>query len=302
MLVLALLLSILLWVLATLNQNYEMQLEYKIAIDNVPKELFLTQQNSHILSVKARGPGVDLIVESIRARRDTLFLPYRDAMREDSNVPIDVFVTEVQNNFQENTMEILGIKPDFLELGFEEKIFKKVPLRLNTSFNLRRGYQLENKPLPDPDYVTIYGPPERIKEIPYWQTMSTSTEKISEPGVIEVPVDTQKGLVISPPKVKVALNPRLYTEQTFPLYVEVVNEPPATHVRLSSDTIYVTCLLPLDEYEIITDMNFRKKIILDFSTLDPNFPHVIPKLNLSGSVIEVYRKPFVLSYVIVSEL
>lgn len=301
MLILALVLSVLLWVLATLTQDYELQLDYKIAFANVPEELSLTQQKSHTISVKARGPGVDLIVESIRAKRDTLFLPFRELMRKDTNLPIDVFVAEVRNNFQENTMEIISIKPDFIEMKFEEKIFKRVPLRLNTTFSLKRGYQLENQPRLVPAFVSIYGPPEKIRDIPYWQTMNTGTEKISAPGTIEIPVDTQKGLIISPSKVKVQLNPRLYTEKTFPLFVDIINEPPATHVRLNSDTIYVTCLLPLDEYERISEMNAFQKITLDFSELNPDFPYIIPELKLNGAVIEVYREPFILSYVIVSE-
>ncbi|MCI4670001.1 MAG: hypothetical protein MRZ79_17830, partial [Bacteroidia bacterium] len=69
MLVLALVLSVLLWVLATLNQDYQMQLSYDIAIKDIPEDLFLTKQNSFSLEVNARGPGVDLIVESIRANR-----------------------------------------------------------------------------------------------------------------------------------------------------------------------------------------------------------------------------------------
>ncbi len=300
-LILAIFLSITLWVLVTLNQTYELTLRYAIAIKDVPEELFLAQKNTKRIQIDTRGPGVDLIVEAIRARRDTIFLPYSDLLKGNSKISLNTYKGEIITNFQGNTLEIIRMKPDYLDLILEEKVFKKVPLRLTTDFNLLSGYQLKNDPNPEPDSVSIYGAPDRLKSIEVWETLSVSTEKIYQPTLLTVPVDTQKGLEVSPPKVKVRLQPQQYTETKLPLKVEVANVPPNTHVRLSDDTLYVSCLMPLEDYEKVRELNVKKKIRLEYRDLDPDFPHVIPDLKLSGSVIELYRDPLILSYVIVQE-
>ncbi|MEO0898763.1 MAG: hypothetical protein AAFY71_20290 [Bacteroidota bacterium] len=298
-LALAIFLSVILWGLVTLNQNYELELDYVVAMDHVPEQFYLTQQVTNRIRVTASGPGVDLIVESIRAKRDTLFLPFKEGLQFNDKISISAYQKEIKENFKVNTMEITRMEPDDLEFVFEKKQTRRVPLKMITEIPLPLGYQLERKPIVQPESVDIYGAAEQINDIKSWNTREIVIPKIYGSQTLSVPVDTQKGLKISPSEVGVKVFPKPFTETTLSMRLVVNEVPNGMDVRLSDEVLNVTCLLPLDEYEEIRAVYKNKTIELDFNELDPNFPYIIPEVNFPEPILPLSRDPFIVSYVII---
>ncbi|MEZ4829588.1 MAG: hypothetical protein R3C61_25380 [Bacteroidia bacterium] len=295
----AALLSLTLWFLVTINQEYDTSISYPVKITAVPETIQITRNLNPHVDVVARGGGVDLLIEHFKLSRDTLEFPFSEEYRRNNFIPTssykDVFSRIIP-------YEIKGITPGRIYFEYEKKIYKRVPLRLQTRIQLKPTFQLPNPPQLLQDSVIILGPQTRLDSISEWFTTDEKTPVISNQGEIEVNVvDNVPGLSVIPRKVKLKLNPVLYTQMVIRVPVEIADVPPGMEVRLSHNAIDVTALVPMDKFHQLKKENENIRHTIPFQKLDKDVPELVPQIELPAPLKLVSRNPLRLSYVIVKK-
>ncbi|MEZ4774069.1 MAG: hypothetical protein R3D00_12875 [Bacteroidia bacterium] len=295
----AALLSLTLWFLVTINQEYDTSINYPVKITAVPETIQITRNLNPTVDIVARGGGVDLLVEHFKLSRDTLEFPFSEEYRKNNFIPTGTYKDGFTRIIP---YTIKAINPGRIYFEYEKKIYKRVPLRLRTRIQLKPTYQLLEAPVLQQDSVIILGPQTRLDSIKEWFTTDEKTDIISSTGEIEVNVlNTVPGLSVSPHKVRVWINPVLYTQTQIPVEIEVDDIPPGMEVRLSETLVNVTALVPMERFQQLKKENEHLTVMVPFQDLDPQVPFFIPRIELPEPIKVVSRTPLRLSYVIIKK-
>lgn len=292
-------LAIALWVLVTLNQSYEYNLYFPIKIVQVPDSLEVTDLETETLNLTTEGLGVDLFMAYLRSRNDTLELPFRPQYEQDDPIPSSSYYNDIQKSFRSPNIKLSRITPDQIFVDFDFKIFKKVPLKLTTEIGLKKAYQLEAPPRKLTDSVKLYGAASRLSSIDEWRTLDAITAPLDHPQTISLDVDTASDIEVIPAKASIFVQPRLYTETTLDIPIQIMDVPEDIEVRLSHPSVKAVCLVPMDEYDNLRREILQQKLKIPFDTLDPQFPYMIPNIKMDKKVKLLYRDPLEITYVIV---
>lgn len=291
--------AVLLWILVTLNRPYPSEYHYPVVLKDVPEDILLTGQTAHELTLEVRGIGVDLMVEHMRIRRDTIHLPFLPDLRQGRMVNSMDFAASFKPTLPPGAT-LVRIQPGRFGIEFSEKVSKRVPLVLNTEIPLKPAYQPAQPPRLSDDSVTLIGAEEQLENIELWYTAAGRTEIVTEPTSLSIPVmDTTEGIAVKPKLVSVSVEPRWFTETVIKVAVEVQGVPADTRVRLSHSFIDVVCLVPMADYERILDESKHLKAVISYTDLNPSMPYIIPKLDFPAPIRIISRKPLELQYVIV---
>lgn len=90
----------------------------------------------------------------------------------------------------------LNVQPDQLVLRLDEKITKRLPIRLMAKFEPVVGYTLSDRLVIQPESVTVSGSRSRLENMTYWETERTSFTGLNNKFSLDVKLlDTLEGHV-----------------------------------------------------------------------------------------------------------
>ncbi len=102
-------------------------------------------------------------------------------------------------------MKVLEVEPPILELKLDEKITKRVPIRLAAIPQAQAGYVMRSNIQLQPESLTVSGARSVLESISFWKTAVPSVRDVANEFQFELPLDdTLNGIVMrSVSKVKV---------------------------------------------------------------------------------------------------
>lgn len=234
--------ALLLWLLVTLGETYESRITVPFLIGE-NDGVISTRSRSHDIAVTLRGNGLDLLMEHLRLRRDTIHVGYQEDMVELTSLSVSDYLPAFRNAFS-SQISIEGFYPDLIALGFTPKDSKKVPLRLATRIQLPPGYQLARSPRMLLDSVKIYGNRQQLEQITEWSTLSGFSPLVKTARDISLPLDTMRYFSTEPSEVAVSVVPVPYAEWKVTLDIQAVGYPIGTDVRLSHPRMEFDLVMP----------------------------------------------------------
>ncbi|MEM6805244.1 MAG: hypothetical protein AAF696_27855 [Bacteroidota bacterium] len=284
-----------LWMIVTLNEEYETSLRYTVRL---PENVRLGSEEAPSIRIDAKGSGIDLMLARIRSRKDTLSFDFTEEEIKEGYILVKEHEDQVKSNLQ--GVKIAALKPDKLYFDYLNDFANTVPLEFGTELNLAPAYQLEEEPELDEDSVLLRGPKEVIDTIKSWKTTGRVDKVITDASSFEVQVlDTLEGIDVYPKYVNVEVKPIKYTEIKLDIPIEIQDKPLGLKVRLSHDSINYTCLVPMDEYSRMERLVEKLRIIVPFDQLDENIPNFIPKAELPASLKLIRMSPLEVNFVLV---
>ncbi len=235
-------LAVILWLLVTLGESYETKISLPLLIEN-NDGVIATRSRLYEISVNLKGNGLDLLMEHLRLRRDTIHVAYEEGMTELKSLSVSDYLTSFEKSFS-SQVSIEGFYPNLIALGFSPKESKKVPIRLATRIQLPPGYQLDTQPHVLVDSVKVYGNKADLDLVTEWQTLPGLSPLVKTQRDILLPVDTARYLSTEPKMIPVAVNPVPYAEWRITLPVQAIDSPIGTSVRLSHPNMVFDLVLP----------------------------------------------------------
>ena len=297
--ILAAFLSLTLWFLVTLNQDYDATVHFPVKITNIPDTIELAFETQPYIDLKIQDGGVDLMLEFFKFDRDTLEFAFNQEFLKNKYIETSFYRDQLVQKF---SYDIKGINPGRLYFDYENKIYKRVPLYSRTHFRLAPAFFLENQPAFTPDSVTILGPLTKLDSIKEWYTANITTKVIIKSEEVTVPVmDSIKGLKVTPKTVKAFVKPQKYTQADMRIPINVYDVPEGSSIRLEVDSLLISCLVPMARYESVLNASKSYKASVSFYNLDPLLAHTIPQPSLPDDVKLVSQNPFRVNFVIVNK-
>lgn len=235
-------LAVILWLLVTLGESYETRITVPLLIGE-NDGVIATRSRLYDISVNLKGNGLDLLMEHLRLRRDTIHVEYEEGMTGLKSLSVSDYSPAFEKNFSSQVF-IEGFYPDLVALGFTSKESKKVPVRLVTQIQLPPGYQLDTQPRILVDSVKVYGNKADLEAVTEWNTLPGMSPMVQTARDIFIPVDTARYLSTEPKMIPVSVNPVPYSEWRITLPIKTIDSPLGASVRLSHPNMVFDLVLP----------------------------------------------------------
>ena len=183
----AIIISILLWIVANLEFDIEKNIDIPINYSNLNPGLIITNNPPESISIKLKGPRSQI---STLSNSNTIFnfdlSSYSSGMRK-----MDIAGDEL--NFPRE-VDVTGISPASIELKIDDLITKTV--KLKPVFNLPdQGYRIVDEPKIEPTSIKVSGPKQILSDLKSLNTNLIELEGEKSEISIQVPIKTSSQLI-----------------------------------------------------------------------------------------------------------
>ncbi len=250
------------WFLNAVNKQYYADIYIPVRYVNMPDDKLVIGDLSNELKIKINAYGHEImnykaskfkpVVVNLK-KHQVHIVDQRDEQR------YYILTTTLKDEISAvlgSDMDIKKIEPDSLIFKLEEVISKKVPVVSNLKLNFKPQYKLKNKLRFYPDSVTIKGEKSRIDTIFHVQTNYLEINEVSDSTVFSLNINEIKGTEVKPNKVNCTLETEKFTEISYQLPIQIINEPENYNVKLFPATVKLTFNVGFSKYNKVHKEQF----------------------------------------------
>ena len=255
------------WLLIKLSQTYRAEKQVFFHFE-IPSGKALATLAPDDMAVELEGTGWDLLFE---------FFTNRSVRLSDDMSGIEALHlnraqlrSDILQNLHSNSITILEINPESLNLALEAKLSKPVPIIVRDSLSFAPEHHLKSPASVTPDSVVVVGPASLVSSISQWNTdslrLSNLKYTVTQMVKLEKPA---RELTLSVNQVEAQIEVEPYTEKT--MYVPLVIKNAPDSLRIFPDKITISCKLGLSKYDAVSFRDFT--VEADFKGISLNAPN-----------------------------
>lgn len=251
------------WFVNALNETYEKEVSVPVSIDNVPKNVIITDGISDTIRVTLRDKGYSLLPYFYGNLIGELKVNYSITAKENGRG--NVTTAELQKLLRQKlyaSTKIIAIKAERLDYYYNFGLSKKVPVLFFSNIKTSESYYLAEASVM-PDSITIYASQDKLDSIKEVRTQTYNAEDFHDTITAEVPIRSIRGVKIEPTKVKVKLIADMLTEQTLNVPVTTINMPKGFILRTFPTSVNVKVVAGRNKLPLVKPSNF--KVVADYN-------------------------------------
>ncbi|MBO6572909.1 MAG: hypothetical protein JJ958_10750 [Balneola sp.] len=242
--VFAYVIAISLWFAVNLNGIFNITINMPLEVGDIPNDLALTDNLPEFVEVSLTGTALPLI----------------NLYNNPPSIPVDVDESEVNlfnqvrqqmNSYQE--VEVSKVEPILVTVNLENKITKKVPIRLNWDFEFESRFGLISNPVISPDSISVTGAVSQMNEVTEWvidDTLQISGIKDDIAEVVSISNDNPL-LSISLNELSLTANVSEFTEDEVSVYIRTRDLPRGQNITYNPSSIVIKYDVPLEQFSEI---------------------------------------------------
>ncbi len=240
--------SFLFWLLLTLNNDEQRDIEIPIKLVEVPDSITFINTMPSSIRVNVRDKGVSLIQYSWGGV-PSLNLKFKDYNNRNNRIVIDhsELTRRLRSYFSPN-VQLLSINPDSISLSYSTYPGKKVGIKLNTDIQPNFQYIISGSILCNTDSVLLYSAQELPDSIKFVETSPIIKTNLKDTTIVDLKIKPIDGIRIIPDYIRITIpiEPLIAKRQTIPVITE--NVPNGTNLITFPSEIEVSYLLPMSKY------------------------------------------------------
>lgn len=295
-----LVISAMLWFSVKLSENYTTQAVFRMEIDDVPTNQWLSSpEQTAKLSLTTDGFHT-LLYKMMREQKRVVHLsleevPYR---LESGNTYSfsSLYVTERVAELLEVNATDLTMNDAMVYFNMDPLKSKVVPVELLSDIRPQRQYGVYGIPVLEPSTITVYGPTDVVDTLKSVATQLLHKTNVSESFTETVPLNLLDGAIrseVTTVDATVQVEKFTETDVTVP-----VAQPDKRHVRFFPEAVTVKCLIAIKDYPNLKPDLFRVEV--DKAQLNDMQPLLDVQLTLWPQYVQVLNTtPEKVEYLIV---
>ncbi|MTI86571.1 MAG: hypothetical protein FH748_01235 [Balneolaceae bacterium] len=281
----AYIMAVSLWFIVNLNGSFNISLNIPIETGTVSQNLALTEPLPEFAQVSMNGDGWQLLnlyndppVVAINVQEGEINL--FDQIRQQLNYLPDVDITKVQ--------------PLVLSINMEERIQKKIPVKINTDLRFQQRYGLVGNPTLSPDSIIISGAVSLIQDINQLELPDTlSLTGIKDDIQTSVPVDIGNPLInVSDDQVTYTANVSEFTEGETTVYIETRDLPRGQNINYTPSAVTIRYDVPLEQYARVQSIQPYQVYVPYSKILEDSTGFVTPDIELTATQYQLKLRNF----------
>lgn len=255
------------WLMSVLNDTMERDINVPVRIVGVPKNVIIIGDTLTELRVTVRDKGfviANYIYGEQMGEVNFVFSTFAKSKEHLTITSADI-IKQLQTVLSTST-KIVAIKPDHLDLEYNNGLHKKVPVRFSGLVKSDQGITL-TKAVVSPDSVYVYATPAKLEGIKAIYTNRVSLTNNSDTSVQVVKLRPINGVKTLPTKVRVTLYTDIMTEASIDVPLTATNVPKGRTLRTFPAKVRVNYTVGASNYKDIKPEQFQ--IVADYnSTMD----------------------------------
>ena len=280
-------LSSMFWLILTLNETYEKDIDVPLQMTNVPKNVVLTTPLEDTVRVTVSDKGYMLMTYMYGdvIRPVTLnFGSYANQQTGKGTVPVADFYKHLYTQLYSSS-KITSVKPERLEFYFNHGQSKRVPVKLAGRVEPGKSFYLA-RTLFWPDSVTIYAGKHMIDSIKAAYTEELDIVNLQDTVIREVSLQKLRGVKTVPEKVRIGLYPDVLIDESMEVPIVAVNMPEGRVLRTFPARVKVHFTCGVRTFRQIRPSQFRVEVDYQELSAKPSekcelhlrtYPHAVLK-------------------------
>jgi hypothetical protein len=241
------------WLLVKLSQVYRTDKNVVFEL-RIPSEKAFLETPPKDMVALIEGQGWDLTFDFFY--NPNIILDFDLLQNDRLDLDRAQLRTAINNSFSSKDIKIIELNYEELHFLLDEKLNKKIPVRLQSDISVASEYELKDQPVLSPDSIVITGPASVVESFDHWNTDSLVRSGLKNTVSTELRLEkAPTELVLSQTKIKVEVPVEQITEKSFFIPIEVLNA--SDSINIFPKTIRLTCSVGLSRYEELSASEFR---------------------------------------------
>jgi hypothetical protein len=255
------LISVVFWILYSLNKTFTYPVKYSLAVTNIPYSKRVINDIPDKATITVRARGFELLWFLLGREKKEMVIDVNSYHASDDIVYVGllpVFQSRLRAN--NSSFEIISTAPDSLVLFLSVKYVKKVPVKADITYDIRKNFGLYAEPYTTPDSVFVSGEKSIVDTISSIKTQPAIYKSLDN--------DTRSTLTLISPSKDVRLSEKSvslvipvdeFIEKNITLPVSY-KQPGARKILLIPDHVKITYKVPLKYIDTISEESFGIKV------------------------------------------
>ena len=258
-----LLVSCCLWLMLTLNQDYETEIKVAVNIEDIPGDVGFSSSGEEVVSVRVRDRGTTLINYTFAS-----FLPIKVDYRELINrkgrlsLPTSLLRRHVEGQLVSSTA-IIAMQPDTFVYYTRESALR-FPVKLSADYSVAKQY-VSSAPKIIPDSVWVYAPTYITDTLKAVNVVLKAEEELRDSLIVSLPIAPIAGVKCSPSTVRVVVPVSPFAEKSFEVPIIGVGFPDNCRLRTFPSHVKVFMNVNMAMYDKVSASDFE--IGVDYSSI-----------------------------------
>ncbi|MBT3385948.1 MAG: hypothetical protein HN778_11020 [Prolixibacteraceae bacterium] len=259
-----------LWFLNALSKDYSTTISYPVKYVNPPGNQFLSNSPPAKFDLKVEAHGFTLLRHKLNLSFSPIVLNLSSTTQNLSgeNGSFSIRTESLRRRISDQVsseIRIIEVMPDFVILVLDSLITKTVPVEVNIKTGFKPQFFLKEPISISPEKAQITGPANILDTIFSLKTEVKNYNKLDSDIEKTVEIVHPDKTSVLPEKVTLKIPVEKFTEKKLNVFIEVINKPDGTKIKLFPSEITVTFLVGLSEFENITANDF--KLFVDYNSI-----------------------------------
>lgn len=276
------LLSLGFWLLQSLQQEYEIEINIPVRYKNIPPDISFTETPPQVVIAKVKDKGSVLLNYSFGRS----FAPIETNMKNQAEKSGSISISKkaIENDIQKQllaTTSLVTFEPQHIEAAYSKRIKKEIPVVFNGTIQTNPGFHISGNITISPMNISVYASDVVLDTLNQAKTVFTEIKKGNKTITKTVQLQKVSEATYDPTSVTITIPIEEFTEKTLEIPVLCTDLPPHYTLRTFPSVAKVTCSIPLSRFKDLSEDAFE--IRFSFKDLEQN---------VSGSLpIQLTKKP-----------
>ena len=246
------------WLLLTLNESYEMDVEVPVELTGVPQEVVLTTELPATVQVRVRDKGSVLMSYYAKDKRRQLTFDFKTYDHGETYHHAVITHSDVQKQLQQSfdaSTHLVSIRPDTLEYYYTRGHMKRVPVTFRGHVEAAQLYYLASLRC-EPDSVTVWAEEGYLDSLTQVSTVVTNLNGLTESLTRSVALPSVRGVKLEPTEVQLTAEVDVFTEKNVEVPIVGTNFPAGLSLRTFPATATVSFRVGSKDFKKVTRDQF----------------------------------------------
>jgi YbbR domain-containing protein len=283
--IVAFIMALSLWFIVNLNGDYNISVNIPLEPGSIPDDMALVEDLPEFVQVEVSGDGWKLV---------SLYNNPPRVLIDINEGEVNLFDQVRQRFSVEQDVSVLKVQPFAVDIALEEKVSKKIPIRLNTEISFMNRYGLVSAPQITPDSLVITGAESQVEDINEWLigevlVLSDVRENISAVIPIE---ETNPLIESSVDEVTFTADVSEFTEGEVSVYIRTRDLPRGEVINYNPSAVSIRFDVPIELYSEVQNMRPYEAYVPYSEIQEDSTGFVTPDIELIATEYNIKLRSF----------
>jgi hypothetical protein len=258
-----LLLSFTFWVLQSMQEEYEIQLQIPISYKDMPSDMAFVRTPPAAITARVRDKGSVLLNYTLGQKRASITLSMRDTSVPNNTLLLSA--KDIEGILMKQlipTTNLLSFAPEQIEIPYSKLKSKKLPVSFDGDIHTEPGFLVSGDIVITPSMTEVFAPDVVLETLTSIQTVYTEIDKGNRTLTLKLKLRKTDGATFDPDKVSVTIPIEEFTQKTLELPVVCRDIPQGYAIRMFPSTVKVTCNVPLSLFKDLSESDFLLETVV----------------------------------------